>query len=208
MPQGGTVWGGLVGAIYAAALLVAAVPTLFYGWKLYRLFAALISAMAAAVIGWFYVAPMLPAKLAFLAPMVLGIGGGMLAIPLQRCAAFVAHGAFGALAAVAVASQYGVPLDLAARKTQVAAAVGFLIVGIAAAIFLRFFVVFGTAAYGALSALAAAVVFPYGMLGRTPPIDRMTVVAVAAAWSILTVTGMVHQYKLIKAEKGRGKAKK
>ena len=201
MPEAGTFWGGLAAAIYASALLVHSALNLFYGWKLYRVFAAITTALVAAVVGWFLISPHLPAKVAYVAPFLLGAGGLALALPVQRVAAFVGTGILGAAAALVAAVHYGLPLDLSCPKTVAAALTGFLAAAIPAAIFLRFFIVFLTSSVGALGALGAVGLLLFAALNATPPLDTMTYLMLVSAWSALTVTGMVFQYRLMSSEK-------
>ncbi len=190
----------LFGVVGTATLLVNAVISIFYGWKVYRLFTTLLTALAAAVVGWFFVAPHLPAKYACVAPIVLGLAGVAIAFPMQRVAAFVTTGVLGAIVAVIVGALYNMPLDFASGQTIAVAAAGFIVAGIPAAIFLRFFVVLTTSAWGALMALVAVAGLAFVCLSTLPAPDVQMLTVILAAWAVLTATGMVFQYRLIKAE--------
>jgi len=200
---------GMLVAVGVAALLVIASGLLFYGWRLYRLFTSLATGLVAAFAGWCFISPHLPAQAAAVAPLALGIGGVAAAIPLQRLAALVAMGAIGALTALLIGhSLYGVPLDFAERQAQLVGGCGFLGVGLCAAIFLRFFVVFFTSAYGGLVAIASVSLMLYSVTKSTPPVDVMTICVFSGAWSALTLIGMYYQYKLIKKDAKEKESKK
>jgi hypothetical protein len=191
-------------AIGAAMLLTQGALWLFYGWKLYRFFASVVTALVAAVVGTYFVSPHFAEKYALIPPFVMAIVGGILAIPLHRAAAFLLTGALGAVAGVAVGVVFcHVPLAITSRPAIACAAAGFLIAGIPAAIFLRVIVVFLTSAYGAIAAMAAAVIVSFLCLcvRRTPPADSTTLAVLVGTWLVLTFTGMVFQYKFIKAER-------
>jgi hypothetical protein len=113
----------------------------------------------------------------------------------------VSTGALGSVACLAAAFGFGLPLDLSSWKTLSIAAAGFLAAGIPAAMYLQFVVVFVTSALGALGALTAAALLIFSLLSDAPPLDTTTYVVLALAWSTLTVTGMVSQYRQMESEK-------
>ena len=207
MPEVGTFWGGLAAAIYASVLIVHSALNLFYGWKLYRLFTAVVTALVAAMAGWFLISPHLPRTLGIAVPFLLGVGGLAVAFPVQRVAAFISTGVLSGALALLVGVRYGLPLDLSCAKTIAVGVAGFLAGAIPAAIFLRFFVVFLTSTAGAIGALGGVSLALFGASGAVPPLDTATYIVLVAAWTALTVTGMVFQYRLIAAEK-KGAASK
>lgn len=201
MPANGTLVFGILAALCASVLLLQSALNLFYGWKMYRFFTATVTALLCVVLAWYLISPHMPARISFLAPLVLGAAGLAVALPVQRLAAFVSTGALGAVACLAAAFGFGLPLDLSSWKTLSIAAAGFLAAGIPAAMYLQFVVVFVTSALGALGALTAAALLIFSLLSDAPPLDTTTYVVLALAWSTLTVTGMVSQYRQMESEK-------
>jgi len=194
-------------ALFAATALVFAAIWLFYGWRVYWLFAVVLTALSAAIVGWFFVAPHLDERFAYLPPLLLGIAGGALAIPLQRVVAFALTGVLGAgLSAVVAVRFCGVPLDLESPQLLAVAAAGFLIAGIPAAIFLRFLVVFITSGYGALLALGAAAAVAAIFVDEAPEIGEGALVALLVAWTVLTVTGVLVQLRSLVIHKAQAES--
>lgn len=200
MPTNGTIVFGVLAAVCASVLLLQSALNLFYGWKMYRFFTATVTALLCVVLAWYFISPHMPPRISFIAPLLLGAIGLAVALPVQRVAAFVSTGALGSVACLAAAYGLGIPADFSSWKTIIIAAVGFLAAGIPAAMYLKFVVVFVTSAIGALGALTAAALLIFSLLSDAPPLDTTTFLVLALAWSTLTVTGMVSQYRQMETE--------
>lgn len=188
----------------SASLLTISVIWLFYGWRFYWLFITLLTATAASIVGWYFISPHVAPGLRYLPPLLMGLGGGAIAIPLQRVVAFVTTGALGAVIAVAVAVGFcNVAMDFDAPQMVAIAAAGFLTAGIPAAIFFKFLTVLITSGYGALLAITAAVSIALVFIEEPQPLTTTMVIAGLAIWAILTTTGMIFQWKSLIVHKAQ-----
>ncbi len=180
----------------SAGLITTAVVWLFFGWRLYWLFVTLLTAAAASVVGWFFIAPQVPDGSRYLPPLLLGLAGGAVAIPLQRVVAFAAAGFLGALIAVAVSVGFcNVSLDFSSPQLVAIAAAGFLVAGVPSAIFLKFLTVFITSGYGALLGILGAVALGVVFMEDVPTLGVTTIIILLTTWTILTTTGIIVQFK-------------
>jgi len=180
----------------SAGLLAISVIWLFYGWRFYWLFITLLTAMAASIVGWYFISPHVSTGVCYLPPLLLGVAGGAIAIPLQRVVAFVTTGALGAAIAVAVAVGFcNVPMDFSSPQLVAIEAAGFLTAGIPAAIFFKFLKVLITSGYGALLAIAAGVTIALVFIEEPQPLTTTMVVGGLALWAILTTAGVIFQWK-------------
>lgn len=182
--------------LFAALMLGLSAVWLFYGWRLYRLFTTLLMAMAAAMTGWYFVSPHFGMDVQYLPPLLLGLAGGVVAIPLQRVAAFVLDGALGALVAMGIAVGFcHVPIEGGSPQLIAIAAAGFLLVGIPAAVFFQFLKVLSTAGYGAFLAIVGTAAVVHAFVDEPPTIGTGLVVGSLAVWAILTTVGAIFQWR-------------
>lgn len=183
-------------ALASASLLTVALIWLFHGWRFYWLFSTLLTAVAAAIVGWYFISPHLSIGTRYLPVMLMGLGGGALAIPLQRVVAFLTTGALGAVIAVAVAVGFcSVPMELASPQLVAISAAGFLTAGIPAALFFKFITVLITSGYGALMAIAAVCAIAVIFVDLPGAPTATTVAAGLALWAVLTGMGVLFQWR-------------
>lgn len=195
---------GLHIAVMSATLLSTAAVWLFYGWRLYWLFITLVTGSAAAIVGWFFVAPHFDEGLRYLPPLLLGIAGGAIAVPLRRFVAFAATGALGAVVAVCVAGGFcGMPVDAITSQFVAVAAAGFLVAGVPAAILSKSLNIVTTSGYGALLAIAAVAIFAFVSKEEPPNISAGTLVGLLAAWVALTTVGVIFQSRAVVIHKAQ-----
>ncbi|MHC4714072.1 MAG: hypothetical protein ACYTAN_12505 [Planctomycetota bacterium] len=200
--------GQAVSALYvpliSATLLTISVIWLFYGWRFYWLFITLLTAMASAIVGWYFVSPHFAENLRYVPPILLGVAGGAIAIPLERVVAFVTTGALGAAIAVGVAVGFcNVPMDFHSPQLVAIAAAGFLTTGIPAALFFKFLTVVITSGYGALLAIAVGVTIAVVFTNEPLAPTATTVIIALAVWSILTTAGVIFQWKSLIVHKAQ-----
>ncbi len=182
--------------VISALLLTLAVIWLFYGWKFYWLFVTLLTAVASAIVGWYFIAPHFPEHLRYMAPLLMAVAGGAIAIPLQRVVAFATTGVLGAAVMVGIAVGFcHVPPDWSSSQLVALAAAGFLIAGLPAAIFYKFLTVIITSGWGAVLALVAASSVAFVYMGETPALSANIAVAFVITWLVLTTIGAIYQWK-------------
>jgi len=195
---------GYLVPVAATLMLATAAIWLFYGWRLYWLFITLLTGAAAAIVGWFFVSPHLDPEIQYIAPLLMGMAGAVIAVPLNRVVAFATSGALGALVAVAVAVGFcNVAPDPAAPEILAVAAAGFLAAGIPAAIFVKFLKVLSTAGYGALLAILGVGTIACVLLKETPRIKAEFVIAALIAWVVLTALGTLVQWRSLVIHKAQ-----
>jgi len=182
--------------LLSASLLAVSIVWLFYGWRLYWLFITLLTAIVSAFFGWYFVSPHLEIDVRYLPPLLLGLAGGAMAIPLQRVAAFVLDGALGAIIAVAVGVGFcNVPLEFSSPQIAAIAAAGFLTAGVPAAIFFNVLKTVSTAGYGAFLAIVGCAAIAFAFAEEPPVVGASLVVACLGIWVALTTVGVVFQWR-------------
>lgn len=208
-------------AFVIASMFTIAVLWLFYGWKVYKFFTAALTACAAVIASYFFVAPHLPTEIGWTVVIALGVAGALVSFVIERVLTFAAMGLLGAAVTGLVAIlAFNVVPDPRSRELWAIIAAGFLIAGIPAAIFHRAIVVFVTSGYGALVAILATVEMLFAcMLGKTiltredimstasPWMVRDTLIAIGLAWVAMTTIGVVYQHRLMAADPATKKAK-
>jgi hypothetical protein len=186
----------LVIPLLSAVLLTMSAVWLFYGWRLYSLFITVLTASASAVVGWYFISPHFGEDVRYLPPLLLGLAGGVMAIPLQRVAAFVTQGLLGAAIALAIAVGFcNVVLDFSSPQIWAIAAAGFLVTGVPAAIFYKFLKIVSTAGYGAFLAIAGVVAVMFAFSEQPPNVEAGFAAVALGVWVGLTLLGIIVQWR-------------
>jgi hypothetical protein len=182
--------------LLSAVLLTMSAVWLFYGWRIYSLFITVLTAASASIVGWYFVSPHFAEDVRYLPPLLMGLAGGVMAIPLQRVAAFVTQGLLGAAIALAIAVGFcNVVLDFSSPQIIAVAAAGFLIAGVPAAIFYKFLKIISTAGYGAVLGVAGVAAIVFAFADEPPTVGAGLAVLGLAVWAGLTLLGVVVQWR-------------
>jgi len=180
-------------------LLVGGLTALLYGWKLYRILLVISCGLAAAYLGWFFLRSYVPPNYEYLVPVVLGLLGALLAIPIQNAVVFFLGAAIGfvSLGPVAADLIWRSPNGPTPTQYLIAGIVAFVVMGVFALFLLRPAIVIATSMLGATLLLSAGVHLVEAASSRSRDIYSQYPFEMAWAYVALIVTGVIFQATLV-----------
>ena len=181
----------------SAVLFLAGLVALLYGWKLYRFVVVLSTALAGAYLGWYltYKYNWCPEKARFLGPVVLGLVGGAVAIPLQKAAVFLVGASAGFVSVGPIAADliWSNPPGPTANQCLAVSGAAFLVMGFLSLLIFKGMVMVATSLFGATLALSGGVHIVQTLWFPQKDLYALHQPELAAAFAAVAVSGVVFQ---------------
>lgn len=195
----------------AIVMLITGLMSLLYGWKLYRFVVIVATALAGAYLGWYltYGYTWCPEKLRFLGPIVLGLAGGVLAIPLQKAAVFFTGASVGfcSLGPFAAGLVWKTPPGPTTTQALLASLGGFIVLGVLSVLVFKAMVMIATSLLGATLVLSGVAQIVQSVWVKDKDVFTTHQMELAGAYLVLAVCGVIFQ-SVAHGKKATAKKKK
>jgi len=192
-----TQYGNQVVLSVSVVMLIVGLLALLYGWKLYKVLVIVATALAGAYLGWYLAHDykLLPEKIQFFGPLVLGLLGAVLAIPLQKAAVFFIGASIGfvSLGPLAADMIWKAPDQPTLTQYLITGGIAFIVMGILTLLMFRPMVMIATSMFGATLASSAAVQIVQTVWYPDKDMFSLYPVALAGVFMGLTVGGVIFQ---------------
>jgi hypothetical protein len=181
----------------SVVMLIVGLMALLYGWKLYKFLVIVSTALAGAYLGWYvtYGYAWCPENLRFLGPIVLGLLGGVLAIPMQRLAVFFVGASVGFVSVGPVAAQIIWDKAPGPTTTQylIVSLIAFILMGITSLLVFKAMAIIATSLFGATLALSGGVQTAQALWFPDKDVYAFHQMELAAVFVVLAVSGVIFQ---------------
>jgi len=142
-----------------AVMLVGGLLFLLYGFRTYRVVVVVATGLFGAYVGWYLLSPQLPEKVAWLAPLGLGLLGAVGALAVQKAMVFLAGAAVGFVSLGPALAEliWKAPEGPSPKHYMLAGLAAFLVMGILSLLLFKAVIVVATSMFGSTLIVSAIV---------------------------------------------------